>query len=78
MTATSILSMLLNGRLIHQKGVSDIRVEQRAARFLFSQAAICSRAVLWEREQWSSKTKTTQYIDSLFTRSKTQPLTSLQ
>lgn len=61
MTATSMLSMLLNGRIIHQKGVSDIRVEQR---FLFSQAAICSRAVLWEREQWSSKTKTTQYINA--------------
>ncbi|XP_067431344.1 torsin-1A-like [Thunnus thynnus] len=56
--------MLLSAAILHQKGLSDIRVEQRAERFLFNQAAICSKAFLWERENRSIKTKTTQHIDS--------------
>ncbi len=65
MTATSMLSTLLNRGILHQKGPSDIRVEERAERFLFCQAAICSRVVLWEREHHPIKTKTTQHTHSV-------------
>lgn len=55
---------------MHQKNVSDIRVEQRSGRFLLRQAAICSEAALGGEKERAGVFKTTQFIDSFFTRRK--------
>lgn len=54
------------GAWVHQKNVSDIRVEQRSGRFLLRQAAIWSEAALRGEKERAG----VQFIDSFFTRSK--------
>lgn len=55
---------------MHQKNVSDIRVERRSGRFLLRQAAIWSGAALGGEKERAGVFETTQFIDSFFTRSK--------